>query len=93
MEWITLKDKLPTHHQKVLCYLPENYQYLPGKSGEERHEPTVILRFVKDFFLFKPEKSEKHGLHFWLGEGLSNHYMNDVTHWMPLPVLPTETYA
>jgi hypothetical protein len=28
----------------------------------------------------------KHGRHFWQGEGNSNHFFKDVTHWMPLPV-------
>jgi len=89
MNWIDIKDKLPEHHQKVICYLPDNYQYLPGKTGEERHEPIVALRFVQGFFNDQPEKLAKHGAHFWLGEGLSNHYFSDVTHWMPMPDNPT----
>ncbi len=88
MEWIDINERLPEHQQKIICYLPDNYQYLPGKTGEERHEPIVILRFVKDYFAGNPEKAEKHGAHFWLGEGLSNHYFKDVTHWMPLPEKP-----
>ncbi|MFT4662922.1 MAG: hypothetical protein ACI8XB_003215 [Patiriisocius sp.] len=88
MEWISLKDRVPEDQDKVICYLPNNYQYLPGKSGEERHEPIVILRFVKDFFAGQDDKIEKHGPHFWLGEGLSNHYFGDVTHWMKLPEMP-----
>jgi len=89
MDWIDIKESVPEHQQKVMCYLPDNYQYLPGKSGEERHEPVIILRFMQDFFVDQPDKSEKHGPHFWLGEGLSNHYFNDVTHWMPLPDSPS----
>jgi hypothetical protein len=88
MDWFDINDRLPEDGQKVICYLPENHQYLPGKSGETRFEPVVILRFVDRFFEKGSKKYEKYGPHFWLGEGLSNHYFADVTHWMPLPQLP-----
>ncbi|NNC83637.1 MAG: DUF551 domain-containing protein [Flavobacteriales bacterium] len=88
MDWIAITDRLPEDGQKVICYLPENHQYLPGKTGETRFEPIVILRFVDRFFDEGSKKHEKYGPHFWLGEGLSNHYFADVTHWMPLPDSP-----
>ena len=88
MDWIAIDERLPEDGQKVICYLPDNHQYLPGKTGETRHEPVVILRFVETFFQEGSKKWEKHGPHFWLGEGLSNHYFPDVTHWMPLPEAP-----
>jgi hypothetical protein len=85
LEWRDINIEKPEDGQKVLCYLPDNHQFLPGKSGETRHEPIVILRFVHEFFSAGSEKYGKFGPHFWLGEGLSNHYFKDVTHWMPLP--------
>lgn len=88
MDWIAISERLPEDGQKVLCYLPDNHQYLPGKSGETRFEPVLILRFVDEFFAEGSPKRLKHGPHFWLGEGLSNHYFKDVTHWMPLPTSP-----
>ena len=87
-DWVNIKDQLPEDGQKVICFLPDNYQYLPGKTGEQRHEPIVILRFVVSFFKEGTEKFEKHGPHFWLGEGLSNHYFKDVSHWRVLPEHP-----
>ena len=87
-DWIDIEAQLPEDGQKVICYLPKNHQYLPGKTGETRFEPIVILRFVESFFKEGSEKYEKHGPHFWLGEGLSNHYFVDVSHWMPLPEGP-----
>jgi hypothetical protein len=87
MAWISVQERLPDHLSKVLCYLPDNVQYI-GKTDEIRPEPVVILRFVANFFGEGNEKREKHGPHFWAGEGLSNHYMADVTHWMPLPEAP-----
>lgn len=88
MDWIALGDQLPANGEKVICYLPDNHQYLPGNSGETRFEPTVILRFVAEFFKEGSSKYEKYGPHFWLGEGLSNHYFKDVSHWMALPKAP-----
>lgn len=86
--WININDKLPDDGQKVICYLPNHHQYLPGKTGETRFEPIVILRFAANFFKEGTDKMEKHGPHFWLGEGLSNHYFSDISHWMPLPQKP-----
>jgi len=86
--WIDIKAQKPKDGQKVICFLPDNYQYLPGKKGEQRHEPIVILRYVDSFFKEGTKKFEDHGPHFWLGEGLSNHYFIDVTHWKPLPEFP-----
>jgi hypothetical protein len=88
MDWIAIKDQMPSDGQKVICYLPDNHQYLPGKTGETRFEPIVILRFTSHFFEEGSAKCEKYGPHFWLGEGLSNHYFEDVTHWMALPIAP-----
>ena len=87
-EWIDIKDQKPEDGQKVICYLPENYQYLPGKTGEKRFEPILILRFSSFFFKEGTEKFYKYGPHFWLGEGLSNHYFPDVSHWMLMPKGP-----
>ncbi len=88
MDWIDINDRFPSDAQKVLCYLPNNYQYLPGKTGEQRFDPILMLRFAENFYQEGSEKREKHGPHFWLGEGLSNHFFSDVSHWMPLPELP-----
>ena len=86
--WRDIKERLPEDGEKVIAYLPDNKQYLPGKTGEERFEPIVILKFVETFFKEGTDKFNKHGSHFWLGEGKSNHYFPDVSHWMPLPEGP-----
>jgi len=86
--WIDIQDQKPNDGQKVICFLPNNYQFLPGKTGETRHEPIIILRYVESFFKEGTKKYEEHGPHFWLGEGLSNHYFVDVTHWRSLPEFP-----
>jgi hypothetical protein len=88
MNWISIAEQLPADNQKVICYLPDNYQHLPGKTGETRFEPVLILRFVANFFVPESKKHIKYGPHFWLGEGLSNHYFSDVSHWRPMPEAP-----
>jgi hypothetical protein len=88
MEWISVKKALPEDNQRVLAFLPENVVYLPGKTGATRFVPVIFLRFAKNFFKPSNPKHENYGPHFWLGEGQSNHYFSDVTHWMPSPTGP-----
>jgi hypothetical protein len=88
-DWISVDEQLPEDGQRVLCFLPKNIIYLPGKSGatEERH--VVVMRFALDFFVKNPSKTGYSGApHFWQGEGTSNRFFAEVTHWMPLPEHP-----
>jgi hypothetical protein len=88
-KWTSVRDLLPEDGERVLCHLPGNQVYLPGKTGATELRNVVVLRFARDFFLKNPSKTGKAvGAHFWLGEGTSNHFFGDVTHWMPLPAAP-----
>jgi hypothetical protein len=87
--WIPIAERLPADGQRVLCHVPDNVVYLPGKTGATELRPVVILRFAKDWFLKNPSKTGKaEGDHFWLGEGCSNRFFPEVSHWMPLPEAP-----
>jgi hypothetical protein len=88
MSWISIDEKLPEDGQRVLAFLPKNEIYLPGKSGETKNLQVIFLYFARNFFGPKNPKREKFGPHFWLGEGQSNHYFDDVTHWMEVPAGP-----
>jgi hypothetical protein len=85
MNWIDITTELPTNEQRVLAYIPGNKVFLPGKSGEFELREVVVMKFLLDFYPHGSEKREKHGAHFWQGEGNSNHFFADVTHWMPMP--------
>jgi len=87
--WTPTADRLPEDGQRVLCFLPRNIVYLPGKTGASEERAVIVLRFAKEYFVKNPSKTGKAtGTHFWLGEGSSNHFFEDVTHWMPLPERP-----
>ena len=84
-EWISIQEQLPEDGQRLLGFIPGNRVFLPGKSGEFEMREVVILKFLKDFYPAGSEKCAKHGPHFWQGEGNSNHFFKDVTHWMEIP--------
>ncbi|MFT4777750.1 MAG: hypothetical protein ACI80P_000211 [Flavobacteriales bacterium] len=85
MNWIEVRKELPKHEQRVLAYIPKNKVYLPGMELNFELREVIVLKFLKDFYIDRPDKQEKHGLHFWQGEGNSNHFFADVTHWKPMP--------
>jgi hypothetical protein len=86
--WIDIDDQLPEDGQRVLAYVPGNRVFLPGKTGEFEIREVIVLHFIRDFYPEGSEKYEKHGPHFWQGEGNSNQFFNAVTHWMPMPESP-----
>ena len=83
--WISREDQLPDDHQRVLAFIPGNKVFLPGKELEFEIREVLVLHFCANHFAGNPEKAKKHGIHFWAGEGSSNRYFNEVTHWMPMP--------
>ena len=88
--WIDVQAELPEDDQRVLGYIPDNKVFLPGRGLEFELREVVVLRFCLNFYKDNPDKLEKHGLHFWAGEGNSNHFFKDVTHWRPMPSGPED---
>ncbi|MFK7756806.1 MAG: hypothetical protein AB8B53_07730 [Flavobacteriales bacterium] len=88
MEWISVTDGLPKDQQRVLAFIPNNKVFLPGKSFEFEIREVIVLVFLENFYIKDAEKQEKHGLHFWQGEGNSNHFFADVTYWAVMPEGP-----
>jgi hypothetical protein len=88
MNWIACTTNLPSHQQRVLAFVPGNKVFLPGKTGEFEMREVIVLHFIENFYPEGSEKREKHGPHFWQGEGNSNCFFHAVTHWMPLPDSP-----
>lgn len=89
MEWISTKDKLPENNQRVIAFIPENYVPVPGNPSEVELKPIKILVFVKGFYgTHKKRHKNSESDDFWSGDGLSNHFFQEVTHWMPLPKTP-----
>lgn len=88
--WISVKEQLPHDLQRVLVFIPNNEVYLPGKTGDKERVVVLVMKFQQDFL--SPEKATEKNTarHFWVGEGQSNHYFEDVTHWQPMPSPPSE---
>ena len=89
-DWMDVNVALPDDDQRVLGFIPGNKVYLPGKDIQFETREVVVLRFCKDFYAKNAEKRAKYGLHFWAGEGNSNHFFSDVTHWRPIPGGPSQ---
>jgi hypothetical protein len=68
--------------------LPSNTVRLPGGQGDSEERNVVLMRFAEDWFLQATPASsgrKPRTATFWLGEGGSNCFFEQVTHWMPLP--------
>ena len=89
-DWTDITKQLPENGQRVLAFIPNNKVFLPGKSLEFEIREVIVLHFHEDFYEVGTEKREKHGPHFWQGEGNSNHFFSDVTHWKPIPEGPAK---
>ena len=88
--WIPCSAALPANGQRVLAWLPDNIVYLPGKTGATELRKVQIMKFAFNFFVDNPSKTGKAtSPHFWVGEGCSNHFFHEVSHWMPVPEAPT----
>jgi hypothetical protein len=88
MKWNLASEKLPSNDERVLAFVPNNKVFLPGKTGEFELREIIVLRFLENFYPEGSEKRIKHGPHFWQGEGNSNHFFKDVTHWSSMPEKP-----
>ena len=85
MAWTSCDERLPEDGQRVLCWLPANTVHLPGGAGTELRQ-VAIMRFAEDWFLKNPSRTGRNThQHFWLGEGGSNRFFEQVSHWQPLP--------
>ena len=83
--WFKITDKLPENNQRVLAFIPNNKVFLPGMQLHSTTREVVVLHFRENFYAENAEKNKKYGVHFWSGEGNSNHFFKDVTHWRAIP--------
>ncbi|MEJ6680531.1 MAG: DUF551 domain-containing protein [Flavobacteriales bacterium] len=81
MNWIKVTETLPENNQRVLAFIPNNKVFLPGNAFGFEIREVIVLVFLENFYKDDHEKREKYGSHFWQGEGNSNHFFSDVTHW------------
>jgi len=87
-DWIDIEKEFPSDNQRVIAFIPDNKAFLPGMELEFEIREVMVLHFRKNFYKGNEEKSKKYGIHFWSGEGNSNHFFNDVTHWKAIPEGP-----
>ena len=89
MNWISVNEQLPEDEQMVLAFVPYNRVPTPGNPSVSVLQPVKILVFNKYFYgPHRPRHKNSKSDHFWSGNGLCNHFFQEVTHWMPLPKKP-----
>lgn len=89
--WVNINDRLPGNNQRVLAFIPKNKVFLPGMQLDFEIREVIVLHFRENFYAENADKKEKYGAHFWSGEGNSNHFFQDVTHWKTIPDGPQKT--
>ncbi|MFT6746560.1 MAG: hypothetical protein ACJAZ2_000901 [Glaciecola sp.] len=89
MNWTSVTEQLPEDNQTVLAFVPYNRVPTPGDPTVTVFQPVKILVFNRDFYgKHRPKHKRSENNHFWSGLGLSNHFFQEVTHWMSLPLKP-----
>lgn len=89
MNWIDVAEKIPEDNEQVIAFIPGNFVPTPGNPQEITHKPIKLVVFQKDFYGSQRTKHKNtESNHFWSGDGLSNHFFEEVTHWIPLPDFP-----
>lgn len=81
MKWISVKDRLPDDEQWVMAY----------GSMEYPKDPDIFIRSCKYYSQTPKNKDYIRAEECWAIEidGLCCYgYMDNVTHWMPLPLCP-----
>jgi hypothetical protein len=74
-EWISVKDRFPSHQQKVVFYVKGRNECFCG-FFEKYTEHSRILKDKENIFF--------ENLDTWWFED------EEITHWMPLPEMPHE---
>lgn len=78
-EWISVKDRLPDPDEKVIVYNAEN-------------EGTFFARCIESNFECWDAVTREFVNWRWVPYGYICITLESVTHWMPLPKPPKETY-
>ena len=80
MQWISVKDKLPEHHQTVLCYSSK------GGQAVTIFVDGAVMRSVLEANNVK--SSETQAPYYFCSQEFKANVLNSITHWMPLPEPP-----
>ena len=73
-KWISVEDRLPDYNKHVLLFMLGNPLWKP-------RPPLFTVGYLK--------RVDSDGPHYNLNEGDSDEFTVKVTHWQPLPKLPS----
>jgi len=82
MNWISVKDQLPIHGQKVLLVIKDYKDIYTGKYEENWKTTSTIPEYVNCFWVTSDCCAGS-------SPG-SQVYLKDILYWMPQPEMPNE---
>lgn len=95
--WINCNDRLPNEYERVLIYLPEQYNknnriscayIIKGISLEERESLRLKNDPRANVITRGDEYNNNHKPYRWIGDGHMEWFGQEVTDWQPLPAFP-----
>lgn len=82
MNWVSVKDRLPDHHQIILGCSPKGMSVLTFVDSVKMNE---TLR--NGPYAYEQVDVKLHPYYF-VSQEVKQHTANNISHWMPLPERP-----
>jgi hypothetical protein len=83
-EWISVKDKLPNHHNIILVYYKKGIGVTNFVDSIKMNETLWRNGYGDEAVDIKKNP------YFFVSQEVRQHTFNDITHWMPLPEMPKD---
>jgi len=81
-EWISVKDKLPSHRQKILVYTQKGQAVCIFVDSIKMNDELCKKGYASEMV------NVEENPYYFCSQETNSHTLKGVTHWMPLPNKP-----